>query len=308
MLAKQADPLLSAGWSGARTPRACILGLGLIGGSWAGALYKRGWHVSAVEQNPQSLKQALNRGWIQEGWTEVPPEIDVDLVIVALPLHRMLENLDCLMGRLKSGGIVTDVGSIKTEISLKASEFTQRGIYFIGGHPMSGSEKSGFMVADSELFKGYPYVLTPEEDCPEQVVQKLRELIVSIGAKVVLRQASKHDREVAMVSHIPHMLAVALTLAAQDVSDQGLSALPLAGRSFRELTRIADSSPEMWQEVLVRNNTAILNGLDYWQKRIDELVELVRSGNGEGIAQAFIQAHIVREALLNAPSKGVEEI
>ncbi|MHB8124031.1 MAG: prephenate dehydrogenase [Desulfitobacteriaceae bacterium] len=307
MLAKQADPLLSAGWSGARTPRACILGLGLIGGSWAGALYKRGWYVSAVEQDPHSLKQAISRGWIQEGWLEIPPEIDVDLVIVALPLHRMIKSLDCLMGRLKNGGIVTDVGSIKTEISLKASEFTQRGIYFIGGHPMTGSEKSGFMVADSELFNGYPYVLTPEEDCPEQVIQQLRELILSLGAKVVLRQAPKHDREVAMISHIPHMLAVALTLAAQDVSDQGLSALQLAGRSFRELTRIADSSPVMWQEILVKNSSSILEGLDYLQKRIDELAEYVRNGNREGITQAFNQAHLVRETLLPTPGKGVEE-
>ena len=308
MLASQADAFLSAGWSGARTPKACILGLGLIGGSWAGALFKLGWQVSAVEQDPQSLKQALNRGWIQEGWTEVPAEIDVDLVIVALPLHRMLENLDCLMERLKSGGIVTDVGSIKTEISLKAPGFTQRGLYFIGGHPMAGSEKSGFMVADPELFNGYPYVLTPEEDCPEQVVQQLGKLIESIGAKVVLRQATKHDREVAMISHIPHMLAVALTLAAQDVADQGLSALQLAGRSFRELTRIADSSPEMWQEVLVRNSTAILEGLDYWQKRIDELSEYVRKGNREGINMAFIQARLAREAMLTTQSEGDEEI
>lgn len=308
MLAKQADSLLSAGWSGGRTPKACILGLGLIGGSWAGALYKLGWQVSAVEQDPQSLKQALECGWIQEGWTELPSEIDVDLVIVGLPLHVMLENLDCLMDRLKSGGIVTDVGSIKTEISLKASEFSQRGLYFIGGHPMAGSEKSGFMVANPKLFKGYPYVLTPAEDCPEEAVQQLGELIVSLGAKVVLRQATKHDKEVAMISHIPHMLAVALTLAAQDVADQGLSALQLAGRSFRELTRIADSSPQMWQEVLVENSAAILDGLEYWQKRIDELSEYVRNGNREGISQAFKEARLVRETLIPTPSIGVDEI
>lgn len=307
MLAKQAEPLLSAGWSGDRIPRACIVGLGLIGGSWAGALYKLGWHVSAVEQDPESLNQAINRGWIQEGWTDIPLEIDVDLVIVALPLHRMLESLDNLIGRLKSGVIVTDVGSIKTEISLKASEFRQRGIYFIGGHPMAGSEKSGFIVANPELFKGYPYVLIPEEDCPEQVVQQLEELVVSLGANVVLRQALKHDREVALISHIPHMLAVALTLAAQDVSDQGLSALQLAGRSFRELTRIADSSPEMWQEIFVRNNTAILEGLEYWQKRLNELSEFIRSGNGEGIARAFQQAHIIRENYLVADPQRDEE-
>jgi prephenate dehydrogenase len=297
LLVKQVDSFLSAGWSGGRTPRVCVFGLGLIGGSLAGALHKQGWHVSAVEQDPESLQQALSCGWIQEGWTEVPVEIDVDLVIAALPLHQMNDSLDCLMGRLKSGCIVTDVGSIKTEICLKSLGFAQRGIYFIGGHPMAGSEKSGFMAADSELFRGYPYVLTPEEDCPKEVVDKLKELILSLGAKVILRQAPKHDREVAMISHIPHMLAVALTLAAQDVSDQGLSALQLAGRSFRDLTRIADSSPVMWQEILVKNGPAILEGLTYWQKRIGELEEFVRNGDRDGITGAFNQARSVRESL-----------
>lgn len=302
MSAKQVDSLLSVGWSGGRTPKACVFGLGLIGGSWAGALYNRGWRVSAVEQDPESLQQALNCGWIQEGWTEIPVEIDVDLVIAALPLHQMNDSLDCMMGCLKGGCIVTDVGSIKTEISLKSPGFAQRGIYFIGGHPMAGSEKSGFAAADSELFRGYPYVLTPDEDCPSQVVDKLKGLIEGLGAKVIMRKAPKHDREVAMISHIPHMLAVALTLAAQDVSDQGLSALQLAGRSFRDLTRIADSSPAMWREILVKNGPAILEGLSYWQKRIDELGEFVRNGDREGITAAFNQARLVRESLFRKDS------
>jgi prephenate dehydrogenase len=202
-----------------------------------------------------------------------------------------------MMGCLKSGCIVTDVGSIKTEISLKSLEFAQRGIYFIGGHPMAGSEKSGFAAADAELFRGYPYVLTPDEDCPRQVVDKLKGLIEGLGAKVIMRKAPKHDREVAMISHIPHMLAVALTLAARDLSDQGLSALQLAGRSFRDLTRIADSSPVMWREILVKNGPAILEGLKYWQKRIDDLEEFVRNGDREGITGAFNQARLVTESM-----------
>jgi len=169
---------------------------------------------------------------------------------------------------------------------------------------MAGSEKSGFMAADADLFRGYPYVLTPEEDCPQDVVAKLKELILSFGANVILRQAAEHDREVAMISHLPHMLAVALTLAAQDVSEQGLSALELAGRSFRDLTRIADSSPVMWQEILVKNGPAILEGLTYWQKRIDELAEFVRHGNRDGISGVFNQARIVRESLCRKDASG----
>ncbi|HWQ73472.1 MAG TPA: prephenate dehydrogenase/arogenate dehydrogenase family protein [Desulfitobacteriaceae bacterium] len=304
MLAKQADSLLSAGWSGGRVPRACVFGLGLIGGSWSGALAKQGWDVSAVEQDPESLQQALDCGWIQVGWPEAPAEIDADLIIAALPLHQLNDSLACLMGRLKRGCIVTDVGSVKAEICLQSRGFAQRGIYFIGGHPMAGSEKSGFKAADADLFRGYPYVLTPEADCPPDVVAELKKLILSLGADVILRQASEHDREVAMISHLPHMLAVALALAARDVSEQGLPALELAGRSFRDLTRIADSSPVMWQEILVKNGPAILEGLTSWQKRIDELAEFVRHGNRDGISGAFNQARLVRESLFSKDASG----
>jgi len=138
---------------------------------------------------------------------------------------------------------------------------------------MTGSEQSGFMVADSNLFRGYPYVLTPAADCPPVVVQKLTEVVQGFGANVVFREPQDHDVEVAMVSHIPHLLAVALTLATQDASKDGESAFALAGRSFRDITRIADSSPEMWKEVLVRNSDAILDGLTLLEQRIKELRE-----------------------------------
>jgi len=162
---------------------------------------------------------------------------------------------------------------------------------------MAGSERSGFGVSDPNLFRGYPYVLTPEADCPQQVVKKLVEVVQGFGAVVVFREPIVHDVEVAMVSHLPHLLAVALTLAAQDASQGGGAALELAGRSFRELTRIADSSPGMWKEIIVRNSDAILGGLTLWEQRIKELKECLQQGDGEAIAEAFRKAHAVRGCL-----------
>ena len=159
---------------------------------------------------------------------------------------------------------------------------------------MTGSEQSGFMVADPNLFRGYPYVLTPAVDCHQNVVKKLVEVVQGFGAKVVFREPKDHDIEVAMVSHIPHVLAVALTLATQDASKDGESAFALAGRSFRDITRIADSSPEMWREVLVRNNDAILGGLTLLEERIKELRGFLQQADGESIAEAFRKAHVVR--------------
>jgi len=289
---------MTQGWSGLRIPRACILGLGLIGGSWAGALHKAGWDVFAVDSQKASIDEAVKRGWIQTGWTSIPEFIDVDLIVLALPLQELGNSLDKLMGRISKGTVVTDVGSLKGEICNKSRlepKANSLNFHFVGGHPMTGSEQSGFRVADPDLFRGYPYVLTPAADCPQEVVQKLVEIVQGFGAKVVFREPIDHDVEVAMVSHIPHLLAVALTLATQDASKDGGSALALAGRSFRDLTRIADSSPEMWKEIMVRNADAILGGLTLWEERIKELREFLQQGDGESIAEAFRKAHAVRE-------------
>jgi prephenate dehydrogenase len=291
------ENILTPGWSGQRNPKACILGLGLIGGSWAGALHQKGWEVFAVDQEKASIDEAVNRGWIQAGWTEIPLFLDVDLVVLALPLQEFANWYDLLEGRIPKGAVVTDVGSIKSEICNKSKVNAQTGsctFHFVGGHPMTGSEQSGFTVADPNLFKGYPYVFTPAADCPQGVLQKLVEVVQGFGAKVVIRDSQDHDVEVAMVSHIPHLLAVALTLATQDASKDGESAFALAGRSFRDITRIADSSPEMWREILVRNSDSILDGLTLWEQRIKELREYLEQGDGESIAEAFRKAHAVR--------------
>jgi len=291
---------LTPGWLGLRTPKACILGLGLIGGSWAGALHLSGWEVVAVDPDKTSLEEAMDRGWVQAGWTEMPLFLEVDLVVLALPLQEFANGYDLLVGRIPKGAIVTDVGSIKAEICNKSKVDAHAGsgpFHFVGGHPMSGSEQSGFTVADSHLFQGYPYVLTPAADCPQDVVQKLAEVVQAFGAKVVLREPKNHDVEVAMVSHIPHLFAVALTLATRDASKDGVSAFALGGRSFQDITRIADSSPEMWKEVLVRNNDAILGGLTLLEQRIKELREHLEREDREAIAEAFRQAHMVRSCI-----------
>ncbi|EHQ88176.1 prephenate dehydrogenase [Desulfosporosinus youngiae] len=292
---------LTPGWAGLRIPKACVLGLGLIGGSWAGALHQAGWDVCAVDPERASIDEAVKRGWLQTGWTAMPGFLDVDLIVLALPLEALEVGLDQLVGKIPKGTVVTDVGSIKAEICNKmlANQRDFCNFYFIGGHPMTGSEQSGFRVSDPDLFRGYPYVLTPSADCPKQVVQKLAETVQGFGAKVVFRKPVDHDADVAMVSHIPHLLAVTLTLAAQDASKEGESPLALAGRSFRDLTRIADSSPEMWKEIMVRNADAILDGLTLWEQRIRELKTSLQQGDRDTIAEAFRKAHAARKETLN---------
>jgi prephenate dehydrogenase len=273
------------------------MGLGLIGGSWAGALHALGWQVWAIERRPQSLRKAIELNWVKEGWNSLPPQLDVDLAVIALPLSQLKSTMAALAVSLTPGTIVTDVGSLKTMICKKSFLLQARGIHFIGGHPMTGSEKSGIDAATPDLFRGYPYVLTPSAACPAEVLQCVRDLIGSFGAKVVLREASRHDREVAMVSHIPHILAVTLVKTVNDRNLEGLAALQLAGRSFHELTRIADSSPEMWRDIIINNAAAILEGLDHWLDHLEEMRGFIKTGNGDAIAEAFQQANLIRREM-----------
>ncbi|CAA7602040.1 prephenate dehydrogenase/prephenate dehydrogenase (NADP+) [Acididesulfobacillus acetoxydans] len=290
---------LSPGWLGESSPLACVVGLGLIGGSWAGALHTRGWRVLAVDHSPDSLERAREMGWIDEGYLSMPEYFDFDLIVLALPLPLLLPGLmglTGLSGKIRPGAIITDVGSLKAEICAEMPELLGKDVWFIGGHPMTGSEKSGIQAATPDLFKGYPYVLTPE-GCREDALLSLTALLEDMGAHVVLRGRERHDEEVAMVSHVPHFLAVALALAAQDISREGDSALELAGRSFREATRVAESSPEMWREIALKNRAAILAGLECWQKRLDELKDCLLSRDGEGIAGSFRAAARVRRTM-----------
>jgi prephenate dehydrogenase len=219
-------------------------------------------------------------------------------VVLCLPLQELLKGFYPLSAKLPKGTIITDVGSIKSEVCRKwHEESLGADVYFVGGHPMTGSEQSGFEAANQNLFRGYPYVLTPSADCPEFVVDRLGQLVCELGAKVEFRDPLNHDREVAMVSHIPHVLAVTLSLAAKDASTGGESLLSLAGRSFRDMTRVADSSPEMWKEIMIRNSEAILEGLSLWEKRVREFRECLQNGDGERIAEGFRKAHNIRADL-----------
>ena len=292
------DQQLSPGWLGQRAPVAWILGLGLIGGSWAGALSARGWKVIGYDLDKISLETALSWGWIKSGCSRLPSHIDADLIILALPLKILLPIMADLKERVGKGTIITDVCSLKVQVAEKALRFTEQGAFFIGGHPMTGSEKSGFQAANPDLFKGYPYVLTPDDHTPPQVVDRLAKLIKEMGAKLVYRKPLEHDREVGMISHLPHVLAVVLAQSTRDLErTEGLAPIVLAGRSFRDMTRIADSSPKMWQDIFLNNRESLLESIDIWEKQMNYFKRYLQEMDEEGIEAAFKEAQEARKQL-----------
>ncbi|MGE4271683.1 MAG: prephenate dehydrogenase [Desulfitobacterium sp.] len=288
-------PVLSKGWTGERNPRACIIGLGLIGGSWAGALAGQGWSVSAVDCNAHSLASGKSRGWIQEGWQVIPEALDVDLVVLATPIALLTETLNQIKGRIPVGSLITDVGSIKKEICQATDDLES--VYFIGGHPMAGSEQHGFEASNPNLFGGYPYVLTPHPLCPREIIESFSQLLNTLGARVIYREYEEHDHQVALVSHVPHLLSLALALAAAEGFPEG-KPLELAGRSFREITRLVDSSPEMWRDIILRNSSAILYALDIWEDKLREIRGAIEQTDEEEIIKVFERAQSARGRVL----------
>ena len=293
---KVRETVLSRGWTGQRQPCACVIGLGLIGGSWAGALARQGWVVSAVECNEESLNEAKARGWVKEGWQEIPETLDVDLIILATPISLLTESLARIVRCVPPGVLISDVGSVKKTICQVTDDLDS--IYFIGGHPMTGSEQHGFQAANPSLFEGYPYVLTPPSSCPQDVVDRFSELIQSFGARIVFREAEDHDHGVALISHVPHILSLALALAASEGDSKG-KPLELAGRSFREITRLVDSSPQMWREILFSNSSAILSSLDIWERKLQEIRGIIERSDGEEIIEVFERAQKARARVLD---------
>ncbi len=278
--------------------RIAIVGLGLIGGSLAAAFKRK--NVAArllgVDQ-AEVLTQASERGLIDDGFA---PEAraaalaEADLVILATPIRTILDLLREIGPELKPGALVTDVGSTKARVVATAREHLPPGVYFLGGHPMTGSEKSGVAHADPLLFENAAYVLTHEERVPEPRVQDLVELLQTVGARVLFLSPEAHDRIAAAVSHVPQILAVALMQFAAERNQREPHTLELAAGGFRDMTRIAASPYAVWADILATNRETILAALGDFQRQLQELHERLAVS---GLREAFEDASQARASI-----------
>jgi prephenate dehydrogenase len=267
--------------------------MGLMGGSLAAALKAKGFEgtVHGIS-SPQSLARAEEAGLIDEGFTHdaFSHALDgADLVVLASPIHTIIENLSKLAPVAQPGTVVTDVGSTKSAISRHANEVLGEGLTFIGGHPMAGSEVSGVAAADAYLYENAVWVLTPTEESPE--VERLTSLAQMTGARVVITEPDRHDRIAARISHLPQTLAIALMNLSGTWNDDDDLTLRLAAGGFRDLTRIASSPWEMWSDIYETNREAILDALDAFLLEVGKIRESVAEG---ALADLFEQANRLR--------------
>ncbi len=280
-------------------------GLGLIGGSLAKVIKERYPKIEMVATSGhlETVQEAFRAGVITNDRLLSPEELcDCDIIFLCAPVSRNLEYLKELVPFLKPETIVTDVGSVKGSMheAAKSLGLTDR---FIGGHPMTGSEKTGFANAEAVLLENAYYLLAPEDAVPNETVQHFAEFIASLGALPLVLDPKEHDRITAAVSHLPHVIASTLVNLLARIDGNEEIGKRIAAGGFRDITRIASSSPAMWESICLENRQEILCMIDEFEAQLQEMKEQIASGDGENICAFFSSARDYRDSLSVRTSK-----
>lgn len=272
--------------------RAGVVGCGLIGGSIALALRSGGWHVTGHDADPGRAEQARALGAVDTVGIDAAAEVTfLSTPVQALPALAA----QVLAATAPTGGVVTDVGSVKQSVVQAVADPR-----FVGGHPMAGSEQDGLEGAHAAMFAGATWVLTPTDDTDPAAFALVRSVVVSLGADVVAVAPDRHDELVALVSHVPHLTAAALMGLASDAATEHATLLRLAAGGFRDMTRIAAGHPGIWLDICAENRTAIVATLEQLGDALARLRAVVAEGDRPALLAALDQA---RDARVNLPAR-----
>jgi prephenate dehydrogenase len=255
-----------------------IAGLGLIGGSIALAAHER-WPsvvITGIDRKAV-LAHAFGSGAIDRAAESVESIGETDLVILAAPVRQNAQLLREVAPRVPAGALITDVGGTKRDIVALARSL-RLDAPFIGGHPIGGAERGGFGFARPDLFRGRPWIFTPEPDAPWNAVDRLRHFVTAFGARPALLKADEHDRVMAFLSHLPQLTASTLMAVIGEAT--AAEGLRLAGRGLVDTTRLASSPASVWKDICATNGEAIGQALDTLIRRLSEM----RASLGEGTA------------------------
>ena len=286
-----------------------IVGVGLIGGSFARALRDLNLapRVVGMGRSRANLELAQQLGLIDEIAADYEQALkDAELVLVAAPVAQFAGVFEAIAPHLHADTIVTDAGSTKQDVIAAArTKFGSKLAHFVPAHPIAGTEHSGAGAARGDLYRERNVVLTPLPETDTAAVQRVDALWRACGAQVHKMTAERHDRIFAAVSHLPHVLAFALVgeLAARADADEFFR---YAAGGFRDFTRIASSSPEMWRDICLANSDAIAAELADYRVQLDRVAALLAARDGDGLAALFEQARSARNAWLVRRGKEAE--
>jgi prephenate dehydrogenase len=270
--------------------RALVVGTGLIGGSIALSLRQRGWHVSGLDADPERTAEALEKGVIDQAGDDLEAEI----VFVATPATAVAEEVGRILStpQRRQDSVVTDVSGVKTAI-VAAADHPR----FIGGHPMAGSEQIGLHGAAPDLFEGAVWVLTPTSATDIDAFDRLQGVVTELGADVLVLTPGDHDRLVAVVSHVPHLVAATLMNAATVGAEQNGALLRLAAGGFRDMTRVAAGHPGIWPDICSENAGPIVDALEALLAELTRMRDRVADNDRNSIYGVLQRASQARRNL-----------
>lgn len=261
------------------TKKILIVGLGLLGGSYAMALKKKGYSISAITLNDDDIKYALENNLIDKGTTEIDKNFieEADVIVFALYPNVFINWIKQNGHLIKKGTVVTDVTGIKGPVVYEIQSLLPDGVEFIAAHPMAGREKSGIRYSDDSVFKGANYIVVPTEKNTFSAIELCKSLGQELGfSSVSVLPPQRHDEMVAFLSQLTHCIAVSLMCACDDPNLERYT-----GDSFRDLTRIADINDEMWSELFLLNRETLLSQMDGYRKAFDKLYDCVKNEDRE---------------------------
>ncbi len=275
-----------------------IIGVGLIGGSLGLALKEKKPNFKIVGIDKQEIiKKAIARGAIDEGTVNLEEGIkEADVVILATPVKTILNLLTQINPFLKKGCIVTDTGSTKQQIVRKANKVLSKDIFFIGGHPMAGSEEYGIDSANSHLFQDKTYILTPTKKSNLIAIEKISSLIKMIGGKRLILNSLEHDRIVGTVSHLPQIMAVSLVNMVSELvrKENNNNYFKAVGEGFKDITRIASSPYKIWEDICDTNQENILEMIQEFRNYLGVIEDKLKN-NPNSLKEEFQKASKLRE-------------
>ncbi len=277
-----------------------IVGLGVIGGSYARALSAKGFAVHCITKEQKDIDYALERGMIASGSTEVSPETvgAADLVVFALYPHIFIDWIKQYQSYFKPGALITDVTGVKGSVVSSVQAMLREDVEFIAAHPMAGRESSGVEFSDDRVFRGANFIVTPTERNTPEAIALCRELGSLLGfARITELSPKKHDEMIAFLSQLTHCIAVTLMTC---TNGNMPSLEQYTGDSFRDLTRIARINDEMWSELFLLNRDELLRQMDSFSAEFARFRYMLAMGDREGMRETM-RASTARRALFDKP-------
>lgn len=292
-----------------RFNRMAVVGVGLIGASISKICKDKGIarEVVGIGRGIENLKAAYKLGAVDRFTKDLKDGVSgADIVVLATPVGSFESIAKDITSDLGRDTIVTDVGSVKGRLVFQMEEILGRGIRFVGAHPIAGSEKTGASCLSTDLFKGAKCIITPTGSTDREALEMVRMIWEEAGAKVLLLDPDTHDRILSVSSHLAHMVAYSLVNTLIDLSGDEGEVLSYTAGGFRDFTRIAGSSPEMWRDICLYNGKNIVTAIESFSMTMERLKDFINNQDWERLLKEFARAQDARKMIPDLNKKGLD--